>query len=117
MGPARIGHHCPVAPAPPWRANDALRLDVRDGHLHVAGELDAHTAPALRDAGRAVLADGDLVLDLSELTFIDSRGLGSLLGLYRTAAERDRGMSIRGASGYVRQTLEIAGLRSLLPES
>lgn len=49
--------------------------------LGVAGELDAATAPALRDVVLGTLNRGvdSLVLDLRGVTFIDSSGVGSLL--------------------------------------
>ena len=50
----------------------------------VAGELDATTAPALRDAVLGLLNRGvdSLVVDLHGVTFIDSTGVGSLLRIH-----------------------------------
>lgn len=47
-----------------------------------AGELDLHVAPELQDRIEAAIEDGArlVVLDLSEVTFIDSMALGVLLG-------------------------------------
>lgn len=57
--------------------------------LSVAGELDAVTAPELQ---AAILAANThcsrLVIDLSELTFIDSIGMGILLGAKRLSREQ-----------------------------
>ncbi|MET0930800.1 MAG: STAS domain-containing protein [Aeromicrobium sp.] len=58
--------------------------DQQDGAtvLSVAGEIDMHTADALRD--RIVDLDvsrGTLVLDLAGVGFVDSSGLGALLGI------------------------------------
>ena len=51
----------------------------------VAGELDAYTAPKLRQAVVEALAGRTdrLVMDLSSVRFIDSTGLGVLLGVRR----------------------------------
>jgi anti-sigma B factor antagonist len=46
--------------------------------LKLIGEVDLATAPQLRDA-LAELSTSEIVLDLSELTFMDSSGLGVLL--------------------------------------
>jgi anti-sigma B factor antagonist len=53
----------------------------------VSGEVDVHSAPALRDAITALLASGErsVVVDLSEVSFLDSTGLGALVSA-RTAA-------------------------------
>ena len=50
----------------------------------VTGELDAATAPALRDSLMGLLNRGvaSLVLDLRGVTFMDSTGVGSLLRLH-----------------------------------
>jgi anti-sigma B factor antagonist len=53
----------------------------------VAGEVDLYTAP---EFGRALelngSADGRIVIDLSECTFLDSTGLGILVQATRPAA-------------------------------
>ena len=51
----------------------------------VAGEVDVATAPALRKATIALLGEGHhrMVLDLEAVDFLDSTGLGVLIGLLR----------------------------------
>ena len=51
----------------------------------VSGRIDLRSAPELRDTAMAALAAGNgvLVLDLSAVEFIDSSGLGVLIGLER----------------------------------
>lgn len=57
--------------------------------LSVAGELDAVTAPQLQAAILAANTDcSRLVVNLSELTFIDSIGLGILLGAKKLSQEQ-----------------------------
>jgi anti-sigma B factor antagonist len=57
--------------------------------LSVAGELDAVTAPELQAAILAANTDcSRLVIDLSELTFIDSIGLRILLGAKKLSGEQ-----------------------------
>src|SRR5665648_797705 len=50
--------------------------------VHVSGEVDVYTAPMLREE-LAALIDAehtDLVVDLAEVSFMDSTGLGVLVG-------------------------------------
>ena len=71
----------------------AFAISATDlGHtiaLSVAGELDAVTAPELQAAILAANTDcSRLVIDLSELTFIDSIGMRILLGAKKLSQEQ-----------------------------
>jgi len=59
------------------------QLDCGKG-LKVVGELDIGTAPQLDEALHDIPAEHEFVLDLSELTFLDSCGVRSILELART---------------------------------
>src|SRR6185437_8279628 len=50
--------------------------------LQVTGEVDAYTAPMLRERIRELAASGavHLIADLSQVDFLDSTGLGALVG-------------------------------------
>lgn len=57
--------------------------------LSVLGEIDMQTAPALRATVDALdVSGGTLVLDLDGVEFVDSSGLGSLLGIKK---QQERG--------------------------
>jgi len=51
---------------------------------HVTGELDTYTVPDARRVfdGLTALPGSEVVVDLREVTFLDSSGLGALIGLY-----------------------------------
>jgi len=80
--------------------------------LAVAGELDVATALELRGAGEQALADGaqSLVLDLSEVTFLDSSGLGALIAIRNAVLEAGRVLQLRQPSARVNKVLELSGL-------
>ncbi len=87
----------------------------RDGSravIGVAGELDAHSAPALDEEVARVVADGvsDVVLDLSGTSFLDSFGLRCLLSAQRSVADHGGQLSLRAPSKSVARLLDIAGL-------
>ncbi len=96
-----------------------LRVARSDGRTHVApcGELDIVTAPqlerALADATAASVPE--LVLDLRELTFMDSTGLRTLAQASTQADEAGVALSIVRGPRQIGRVLEISGLSPLLP--
>jgi anti-anti-sigma factor len=89
-----------------------VRLGSRLGWIHIAGELDAHTAP---EFGRAVtrLIEGqqapEIIVDMSSVDFMDSSGLGSLIGCYKAARQRGKSVRVESPSPSVARILEITG--------
>jgi anti-sigma B factor antagonist len=81
------------------------------------GELDLSTAPELQAALADARADGgaDLVLDFSELDFIDSTGVHIVLDAYQASQRAGTGFAITGAAGEVRRAFELVGLLDRLP--
>ena len=95
-----------------------VRCDRRDGRVVVVaeGEIDMSTSPELRAALRGPEAKAPtVVLDLRAVTFMDSSGLGVIVGQHKRAREEGFrfGVAIRGAPG-VERILELSGLTSVL---
>ena len=92
----------------------------RDGEMLTVllmGELDHHSAAPLRVELDGLLADPSirrLVLDLSGVTFMDSSGLGVVLGRYKLIKERGGSMGVTGANNPVGRILKMAGVYTLL---
>ena len=88
---------------------------VRAEHDHVvvevSGDLDLATAPQLRDAGLRALGiePTRVVIDLTDVTFIDSSGLGVLV-LLRRKARTHRSELVLVPSDRVDAVLRISGL-------
>lgn len=82
--------------------------------VHVRGEVDLLTRNSFeRTLDRGMETDGDLVLDLSDLRFIDGAGLR---GLARTAdhlGRQGRLLSLDGPSPHLRRLLALVGLDGL----
>lgn len=77
----------------------------------LAGEIDAHTAPELaRHLDPLPDGDGDIVLDVAGIEFIDSSGLRVLVEANQRAAAAGRRLVIRTPSAAVTRLLEISGL-------
>ncbi len=97
-----------------------LRLRTRavDGCLvvKVGGEVDLASAPTLQDhlLGHIGLGEPCLVVDLSEVDFMDSTGLSALVVAYRQAGEVGSSLRVAAAQPTVRRVLEITKLDVLL---
>jgi anti-anti-sigma factor len=85
--------------------------------LTPVGELDLATVPLLERACDEVLGDETaemIVVDLTELGFMDSTGLHLLLRTAEACRDADRLRVVNGSSAVVR-VLDVSGVRGLLP--
>ena len=78
----------------------------------VDGELDAGTAPRLGAALHRLVDDGrtSLTLDCSGLDFIDSQGLGVLVGVSRRLKDAGGSLHLQGARSQLRRVLRLTRL-------
>jgi len=56
----------------------------------------------------------ELLIDLQGVSFMDSTGLGAIIGRYKIMKLRGGNVSIAGAEKGVRKVLEMAGLKKLI---
>ncbi len=93
-----------------------LSLSVSDDEggrpvLALSGELDMATSPSLAQRLSELVAGGtDVVIDLRELDFIDSSGLGALIAARQQSIDRSASLSLRRPSRTVMRVLSITGL-------
>jgi anti-sigma B factor antagonist len=96
--------------------SEPLELAIRPDRARVIvalrGELDLASTETVRPVVEQLYADDwpGIVLDLRELTFIDSTGLSLLLDAERTARRRGATFAITNGSTDVERLLEIVGL-------
>jgi anti-sigma B factor antagonist len=81
----------------------------------LSGEIDFTSAGAVQSAllGMILPGGGAMIVDLSQVTFLDSSGLGLLVQAYRVATEQDTTMLVV-ASEPVRKLLRLTGLDTVL---
>lgn len=99
-----------------------MRVDVEimpGGRALVAphGEIDLAGAPRLREAFSDALAEGHthLVMDLRAVTFIDSTGLGLLVGAGKKAYGLGGSLTIVCDNDRVLRLLAVTGISRTLP--
>ncbi len=80
--------------------------------VHVGGEIDVYTAPLLREALDKQVAAGrtDIVVDLENVTFMDSTGLGVLVGRLKLVRGQNGSLRIVSAQDRILKVFKITGL-------
>lgn len=80
--------------------------------LRLAGALDAEGATALRPGFETLGQDAtqDVVLDLSDVSYLDGAGVGAVAYLFKRLAARGRRLKVQGAAGQPLSTLRALGL-------
>lgn len=99
-------------------ADVAVGSGGQDGEwiVVVEGEIDVATSPRLRKELTSLMERGArrIILDLGAMTFIDSSGLGVLVGALRRLREQGGdAIVLRGLQEPVRRVFEITGLTDL----
>ncbi|GAB1689153.1 STAS domain-containing protein [Krasilnikovia sp. M28-CT-15] len=83
------------------------------------GDVDIHTSAAVREVLREVVASrtgGRIVVDLSDVTFLDSSGIGVFVAAKRAADARGLELRLRNPGPVVRMVLEVTRLLGELVE-
>lgn len=84
---------------------------------HIFGEIDHHSSASIRKAVDAALISYSpeaLVLDMSGITFMDSSGLGLVLGRYTRSSEAGIAFSVIGAGERICKMFDMAGLDRII---
>jgi anti-anti-sigma factor len=84
--------------------------------LQPRGELDMATGPTLYDVICAVEkeANGDIVLDLARVSFIDASGIHAIARAHRTCVYNGKRLVVRGAAPFARKVFTLTGTDHIL---
>ena len=81
----------------------------------MADDMDADFMASIRtDLESLANSDDDVVLDVSDVTFIDSSGIGGTVFLYKRLATQGRKLRLQGLGGQPLQMLRYLRLTELL---
>jgi anti-sigma B factor antagonist len=88
------------------------RLDGERAVLTVNGEVDVYTAPTLREHILTAIGEGarSVVVDLSGVSFMDSTGLGILVGALKRLRQADGALHVVCDSEPVLKIFRVTGL-------
>lgn len=94
--------------------SDKMRIEQQDGVIVITckGDLDAFYAEEFKEKALASVAneEKDILFDASELTYIDSTGLGALIAIYNVQRQKGRGLKVIHAPETVEKLFRITRL-------
>ena len=86
-------------------------------YIHLEGELDHHSAKGFKEEIEKAFAPTDwrhIIFDLKEVSFMDSSGIGMIIGRYKNANERGGTVAIAGMSPELSRIYQISGLAKII---
>ena len=95
-----------------------IRINGNTLIVKVTGDMDHHNAGTLRSAIDREIRQKpikNLVFDLSELDFMDSSGIGLILGRYKRIKELEGNVFIAAAQPAVERIINLSGLHKIIP--
>ena len=95
-----------------YTIREGSRLTVR-----LAGELDHYCAQSIRRELDALLSDPGvrtLILDFSALQFMDSSGIGVILGRYRILRDRGGSVAVTHMNRHIERIFHMSGMDRII---
>jgi anti-sigma B factor antagonist len=85
--------------------------------LTLRGEIDVYTAPRLRQSIIDLVDGGasQIIIDMSAVDFLDSTGLGVLVGGLKRVRVKDGSLSIVTSQDKILKIFDITGLNKVFP--
>lgn len=82
----------------------------------VAGEIDAYTAPKLREELLPLAEEQNksLIVSLKDVSYIDSTGLGVFIGLFKLIMKNDGELKLVDLSDRLERLFQITGLSNII---
>jgi anti-sigma B factor antagonist len=84
--------------------------------VFVAGEIDAYTAPRLREELLPLAQEQNqsLIVSLKDVTYIDSTGLGVFIGVFKLLVKNDGQLKLVNLSDRLERLFQITGLSNII---
>ena len=88
-------------------------------YLLLCGELDEHSSTFVREEMDKAFGSGvfkQIIIDLSELDFMDSTGIGVLIGRYKKMKDKHIPIYISNPSSHIEKIFKMTGLYEIMPK-
>ena len=92
-------------------------VGTETGVLALSGEVDVSNVQRVREAALELLEQGakNLVFDLAKTEYMDSSGLGVMVGLMKKVKELGGTLAVAAAQPQVKRLFEVTGLNQIMP--
>ena len=88
--------------------------------IKLCGEMDEYSAPSVRAECDAMIdanpAAKKIVIDLAEVAFMDSTGIGVLIGRYKKMKDKNIPIYICNPSSHAEKIFKMTGLYEIMPK-
>lgn len=96
----------------------AVKIVVKDDVItaYLEGEIDHHSAKEMREAIDSAVEQNMptmLVLDFRDVSFMDSSGIGLVMGRYRTLQKTGAELHIVNTTQHIGKVMKLAGIERL----
>lgn len=98
-----------------------MNLDIKEGKssliVQLAGELDHHSTEIIRnriDRSYKESEKTNIVLDLNGITFIDSSGIGLIMGRFQKVKSKQGQLLVVSQNKYVDRIMNMSGLLKIV---
>lgn len=92
-----------------------VRLEGKENMVtaYLSGEIDHHTAKKIRDEIDSFIEKNQpslLIMDFGEVNFMDSSGIGLVMGRFKTMQSLGGKVMVQNPSLHIRKVMRLAGL-------
>lgn len=96
--------------------NVKVEKKEKEYNICVEGEVDAYTAPQMREKITPLTEESGMkiVLNLAGVNYMDSTGLGVIIGAYKSCEKYNSHLVLTGMSERVERLFEITGLTEII---
>ena len=98
-----------------------IKSKVKNGALYIvlSGELDEYSANYTRDAMDMLISNNSfnkVIVDMHELEFMDSTGIGVLIGRYKKLKTKNLLMYVVNPNIHIERIFKMSGLYEIIPK-
>ena len=86
--------------------------------IWISGEIDHHAAKELRrqtESAMTEMGGKNIIFDFAQVTFMDSSGIGMMIGRYKQLQALGGKLAISSANEKITEIIQLSGLSKLLP--